>query len=63
MSVVKMEHLNPLDWQTKTDTCANIVDSDEMAYNELSHQDLHYLPFCFFVLFFFILDGKPNLHQ
>ena len=27
--------------------CANSVDPDEMAHHELSHQDLHYLPFCF----------------
>ena len=33
--------------QTKTDTCANSVDPDEMACNKPSHQDLHCLPFCF----------------
>ena len=33
--------------QTKTDTCANSVDPDEMAPKEPSHQDLHCLPFCF----------------
>ena len=32
--------------QTKTITCANSVDPDEMAHNELSHQDLHCSPFC-----------------
>ena len=29
--------------QTKTDTYANSVDPDEMAHNEPSHLDLHYL--------------------
>ena len=33
--------------QTKTDTCANSVDPDEMAHNEPSHLDLHCMPFCF----------------
>ena len=33
--------------KTKTDTCANSVDPDEMACNELSHMDLHCLPICF----------------
>ena len=32
--------------QTRTDTFANSVDPDEMAYNEPSHLDLHCLPFC-----------------
>ena len=36
--------------QTKTDTCANSVDPDEMAHNEPSHQGLHYLLFCFWLL-------------
>ena len=30
---------------TNMDTFANSVDPDEMAQNELSHQDLHSLPF------------------
>ena len=34
-------------WQTKTDTCANSVDPDEMARNEPSHLDVHCLTFCF----------------
>ena len=32
--------------KTKTDTFENSVDPDETAHNELSQQDLHYLPFC-----------------
>ena len=34
--------------QAKTYTVANSVDPDEMAHKELSHQDLHCLPFCNF---------------
>ena len=42
--------------QIKTNTCANNVDPDETARNDLSHQDLHCLQFCFFfVVFFFLL--------
>ena len=37
-------------WQTNTNTCANSVDSDEMASNEPSHLDLHCLPFYFLFL-------------
>ena len=33
--------------QTKTNTCANSVDQDEMAHNEPSHLDLHCLSFYF----------------
>ena len=33
--------------QTKTDICANSIDPDETAHNEPSHQDLHFLSFCF----------------
>ena len=36
--------------QTKTDTFANGIDPDEMAHNEPSHQDLHFLPFCSWIL-------------
>ena len=35
--------------QTKHDTCANSVDPNETAHYELSHQDLHWLPFCFYL--------------
>ena len=42
--------------QTKTDTCANSVDPDEMALNEPFHLDLHCLPF-----WFLILDLSPYL--
>ena len=33
--------------QTKTGTCTNSVDPAETACNEPSHQNLHFLPFCF----------------
>ena len=33
--------------QTKRDTCANSVDPDETASDDLSHQDLQCLPFWF----------------
>ena len=33
--------------QTNTDIFANSEDPDETARNEPSHQDLHYLPFCY----------------
>ena len=33
--------------QITTDTFANSVDPDETARNELSHQDLHCLLYCF----------------
>ena len=36
--------------QTNTDTFANSADPDEMAYNELSHWDLHCFPFCYLFL-------------
>ena len=47
--IVKMPlyKLTLLVWQTKTNTCANNVDPDDMAHNELSHPDLHCLPFYF----------------
>ena len=32
---------------TKTNYFVNIVDPDETAHYEPSHQDLHCLPFCF----------------
>ena len=35
--------------QTKTNTCSNNIDPDETASNEPSHEDLHYLPFFFFI--------------
>ena len=41
------KQINP---QTNTDAFANSVDPDEMAHNEPSHQDLHYLPFCSWIL-------------
>ena len=43
----KMACLTLLALQTKTGTCANIVDPDETARNKPSHQDIHCLPFCF----------------
>ena len=36
--------------QTITNTFANSADQDEMACNELSHQDLHCLPFWYWFL-------------
>ena len=39
--------INPFSPADQTDACGNVVDQDEMACNELSHQDLHFLPFCF----------------
>ena len=36
--------------QTNTDTFANSADPDEMAYNELSHWDLHCFSFCYLFL-------------
>ena len=38
--------------QNKTDTCVNNVNPDETARNESSHQDLHYLPFFFYIFFY-----------
>ena len=32
---------------TKMDTSTSSLDPDETAHNELSHLDLHCLPFCF----------------
>ena len=40
--------------QTKTYTCANSANPDEIVRNKPPHQDLHCLPFCFF----FNLDWK-----
>ena len=47
MQNVKIKLLKPFFLQTKIDTRANSVDQDEMGCNELSHLDLHCLPFCF----------------
>ena len=41
-----MTRLNHSAQQTNTNSCGNSVDPDETAHNELSHQDLHCLPFC-----------------
>ena len=46
---ISMSLLTLSAWQTKTDTCANGVDPDETAHNELSHQDLHCLLFLFYI--------------
>ena len=52
-------------WLTKTDTCPNSVDPDEMAHNKPSRQNLHCLPFCFFFCFvlFFYFQLKPLFAQ
>ena len=36
---------------TQTDTFASIADSDETARHQPSHQDLHCLPFCFWLFY------------
>ena len=41
--------------QTETDNCANSVEPDETARDELSHQDLHCLPFCFITIIIIII--------
>ena len=46
--------LNFSSLQINKDIFANSVDSDETARHEPSHQDLHYLLFCF-ILFCFVL--------
>ena len=40
-------------WLTEKDTCANIVDPEEMARNEPSHQDLHCLSSFFMNILFY----------
>ena len=39
--------VNPFSPADQQNTCANSVDPDEMACNELSHLDVHCLPFYF----------------
>ena len=42
-----IRYLTPLSHADPDSSFTNILDPDEMANNEPSHQDLHYLPFCF----------------
>ena len=44
---IRSASLTVSDLQTDTNTYANSVDPDEMAHNEPSHLDLHYLLFCY----------------
>ena len=43
---VHVNHFIPAD-QLNTYIFPNNADPDETAHNELSHQDLHCLPFCY----------------